>query len=124
MDKKILMIEDDDLLIRMYDQAFAASGITAEYATNGPDGLIKAKQLRPALILLDVMMPGMTGIQVLAELKNDADLKAIPVIMLTSLSGPSIEEEVKAKGALEFLDKSNTKPRELVQKIKAILQTP
>ncbi len=119
---KILIVEDDELVARMYQQAFSASGLEVEAAVNGREGLRKAEASTPDLILLDIMMPEMNGLEVLTALKQNEDLKAVPVIMLTNLSGTQDAQKAKELGALDYLVKSALKPREVVEKVKKILK--
>ena len=120
MDTKVLVIDDDLALATMYQQAFLASGIACEVADGGEDGLAKAAQLIPAVILLDLMMPGKSGLDVLQQLKSSTSLQTIPVVMLTNLIGEPLEKEAREKGAAEFFNKSTFKPREIVEKVKAL----
>ena len=81
----ILVIDDDPIARDLVTRALSREGIRVESAANGPQGIALARQSHPALILLDVMMPGMDGWTVLAELKNDPDTADIPVILVTIL---------------------------------------
>lgn len=118
---RLLLIEDEPLIIKMYSRALAAAGFEIAAATNGPDGLRLAVAKKPDLILLDIMMPMMSGLEVLQRLKKKDSLKDIPVIMLTNLSD---EGEVRATtllGAVAFIVKSEIEPKQLVAKVKEIL---
>jgi len=79
----ILIIDDDPAVHQLLADVLRPEGYTLKFASNGPDGLRLAKELRPAVITLDVLMPDMDGWVVLALMKADPDLAAIPVIMLT-----------------------------------------
>ena len=118
---RILIVEDDTLVSRMYDKVFGFEGFEVTVVDNGVDGLKTAKTLAPDLILLDVMMPKMNGLDVLDALKQDVSTKDIPVVMLTNLSGTQDAQTAIQKGALEYLIKSQYKPRDVVEKIKQIL---
>ena len=74
---KLLLIEDDSLMIRMYSRKFEADGFELKTALNGEEGLATAKEFMPDIILLDVMMPKMNGLQVLDALKADDAMKDI-----------------------------------------------
>src|SRR3990172_10946482 len=100
---KILIVEDDLLVSRMYQRAFISEGFNVDLAANGREGLKKAQEGRPDLVLLDIMMPEMNGLEVLSALKTDEALKAIPVVVLTNLSGTRDAEAAMAKGAAEYL---------------------
>ena len=118
---RILIIEDDALIARMYEAAFRFEKFEVDVAHNGKDGLEKLKKNRPSLILLDIMMPKMNGIDVLREMKADPRYKGIPVVMLTNLSGSKDIEEALSLGAVKYIVKSKYKPKEVVAQIKEIL---
>ena len=120
---KILIVEDDLLVSRMYQRAFISEGFNVDLAANGREGLKKAQEGRPDLVLLDIMMPEMNGLEVLSALKTDEALKAIPVVVLTNLSGTRDAEAAMAKGAAEYLVKSEYKPREVVIRVKSHLKS-
>ncbi len=82
---KILIIEDDSMMSRMYQNSFSIEGFVTEIAKDGEEGIVKAKDIKPSLILLDVMMPKMNGLEALDLLKADSSTKDIPVVMLTNL---------------------------------------
>jgi len=115
---KILIIEDDPLVARMYQKVMGFENIDVETASNGREGLEKATKTKPGLILLDVMMPKMNGMEVLDRLKADPDLKNIPVIMLTNLSGAADAQLAIKKGAVAYMIKSEHKPKEVASKAK------
>lgn len=121
MDTKILIIEDDPLMIRLYQRVFTFEGYKVEIAGNGEEGLEKVKSFMPTLILLDVMMPKMNGLQVLEKLKANDDLKKIPVIMLTNLAGTQDAETAIAKGAVKYIVKSEFEPKDVVKMVKEII---
>jgi len=118
---KILIIEDDPLMRRMYQKIFTFEKYSVTMATNGEDGLVKVKSQKPNLILLDIMMPKMNGLQVLTKLKADPDTKKIPVIVLTNLAGKQDAETAMAKGAVKYIIKSEKDPKEVVGIVKQIL---
>ncbi len=87
MTKKILIVDDDKDVILFLSTVLQDKGYEAIHALNGRRGLEVAKAESPELILLDLMMPQKSGISLLADLKTDAKLKKIPVIMITGVSG-------------------------------------
>jgi CheY-like chemotaxis protein len=119
---KILIIEDDDSISKIYKMALSFAGYEIDIATDGEEGIIKAKALHPSLILLDIMMPRMNGFEVLDRLKLDQDVSSIPIIVLSNLSGEKDEEIALQKGALAYLVKSNYEPNQIIDKIKEFLQ--
>ncbi|PJC22675.1 response regulator [candidate division WWE3 bacterium CG10_big_fil_rev_8_21_14_0_10_48_23] len=121
---KVLIIDDDRLLVTMYEQKFRKDGLEVITALNGGDGLKKIKEEKPALVLLDIMMPKMNGLEVLGEVKKDPEIKNIPVILLTNLARDSGEEDIEKGlelGAVTYLVKSQLRPSQVVVKVKEIL---
>ncbi len=118
---KILIIEDDPLVAKMYQKVLTFEGFMVEVAEEGREGLIKAETGKPDLILLDIMMPKMHGLEVLDRLKANPVLKSIPVVILTNLSGAHDARVGLQKGAVAYLVKSEYKPEEVADKIKEIL---
>lgn len=115
---RILIIEDDVLVARMYQKVFSFEGMSVEIANDGLEGVEKARVLKPDLIVCDVMMPRMNGLEVLDNLKSDPETKDIPVIMLTNLSGTQDAEKALSRGAISYMVKSKYKPREIAQEVK------
>jgi DNA-binding response OmpR family regulator len=118
---KILLIEDDLTLVDMYQQKFALEHFVISVATDGVDGLEKALQEHPDVILLDLALPKMDGMVVLGQLRKDAWGKMVPVVILTNLS-PSeeiIQQVVKNEPAY-YLIKANTTPDDVIAKVKEI----
>lgn len=118
---KVLIVEDDPLMSRMYQKIFTFEGYEVVTGMDGEEGLEKAKTEKPTVILLDVMMPKMNGLQVLGKLKLDPDTKATPVIMLTNLAGQQDAESALAKGAVKYIVKSEYEPKEVAAMVKEIL---
>src|SRR4030067_1214761 len=100
MSQKILIVEDDPLVSRMYQTVFEFEGFEVELARNGEEGIEKLKKEKPVMILLDIMMPKMSGIDVLRELKADIKTKKIQVVVLTNLSGDKDAEKALELGAV------------------------
>ena len=116
--KILLLVEDDPLLVTMYQTKFSAEGFQVFTATDGEAGLQLAKDQKPDIIVLDIMMPKLDGIEVLRAIRQDALLKDIPVLMLSNLSELAKQKEAMELGAKEFLVKANLTPTEVVSKIK------
>jgi CheY-like chemotaxis protein len=118
---KILIIEDDQLMIRLYEKVFKFEKYDVAVASNGQEGLTKVKSFKPTLILLDIMMPEMNGLEVLERLKADPETKKIPVVVLTNLSGTQDAETALGKGAVKYIVKSEHEPKEVVKIVKGVL---
>lgn len=121
MAKVLLIVEDDPLMNRMYQKIFKFEKYDVDTAINGQEGLDKARSVKPTLILLDVMMPVMNGMQVLEKLKADPETKNIPVVMLTNLAGEKDAETAMMKGAVKYIVKSQFEPKQVVNMVKEII---
>lgn len=121
--ENILIVEDDPLMSRMYKRVFKFSGFSIEVADNGEEGLKKARSAKPALILLDIMMPKMSGLEVLEELKKDSTTRDIPVVMLTNLAGSGDTKKALAMGAEKYVIKSDQSPEGMVELVREMLKT-
>jgi DNA-binding response OmpR family regulator len=121
MKKKILIIEDDKDIARLIQYNMDKAGYACEIASSGEDGL-KSLVRHPAdLVLLDVMLPGADGFEICRRIKQDEDLKHVPVIMLTA-KGEEMDRVVGLElGAEDYVVKPFS-PRELVLRVKAVLR--
>jgi len=119
---KILIIEDEPLVARVYEKSLRFKNYDVVTARNGKEGLEMIKSEKPDLVLLDVMMPEMNGIQVLEAAMIDPETKDIPIVMLTNLSGKNDAELALSRGAVEYWIKKDTKPLEFDKKIAEILE--
>ena len=118
---KILLVEDDPLIYRMYQKLFTLEGYETEIAENGQEGLDKLAQYTPDIILLDIMMPTMNGVEMLTKLRADPKTKDTPVVVLTNMSDIRVSNEVFAKGANLSIVKSETEPDQVIAWIKSVL---
>jgi len=119
---KILIVEDDQLLVTMYKQKFEKDGYEVSTAFDGVEGLKKIREEKPTLVLLDIMMPRMHGLEVLEEAKRDPETKDIPIVLLTNLARG--EEDINRGlelGAIAYLVKSQLRPSQVVAKVKELL---
>lgn len=114
MGKILLIVEDDPYVQRFYERLFRFHDYTVELAKDGEEGLVKAKALKPALILLDIVMPGMNGIQVLEKLKSDEETKDISVVMLTNIDEAEQVKKAVELGAIDFIVKSAAPEEQLL----------
>ncbi len=118
---KILLAEDDPLMSRMYQRLFDFEGYQVDLAVNGLECVEKAKANQPMLILMDIMMPKMNGLEALDKLKEDPDTKDIPVVVLTNLAGQQDAEEAMARGAIRYIVKSENDPKDIAEIVKEIV---
>ncbi|KKQ18309.1 MAG: Two component transcriptional regulator, winged helix family [Berkelbacteria bacterium GW2011_GWA1_36_9] len=119
--KTILLVDDDLTLLEMYEDRLKAEGYTIIQAKNGEEALNKAREVKPALVILDVMMPKVNGFDVLKNLRGDEEFKNVPIIMLTALIQDVDRAQGKKLGATDYIVKSETMPGEVIAKIKKAL---
>jgi DNA-binding response OmpR family regulator len=119
---KILIIEDDKFLATLISNRLKEEGFETSIAEDGEKGLAQAKQQKPSLIILDLLLPGMDGFEVLEKLKKEKETQSIPVIILSNLGQK--EEILKGLklGAVDYLVKANLTPSEIINKIKLFLK--
>ena len=120
----ILLAEDDRILRKAGEATLKKRGYAVIAAVDGEDALAKAREHKPDLILLDVIMPKLQGFEVLANLKSDAATRDIPVIMLSNLQDESDVRKATDAGALDYLVKSNVPLDVLAARIAEALARP
>ncbi len=119
---KILLVDDDKLMIRMYQGKFEDDGYIVETATNGEMGLARAFEFKPDLILLDIMMPKVNGLEMLKKLKENKEIKKIPVVLLTNVGGSKEDvDQGLSLGAVAYLVKAHYDAKDVVKKVKEVL---
>lgn len=120
--KTILIIEDDKFLRELICQKLKKEGFTISEAVDGEKGLQKVKTEKPGLVLLDLILPGIDGFEVLTEAKKDPALAEIPIIILSNLGQKDDIERGLKLGAVDYLIKAHFTPGEIIKKIKKILE--
>ncbi len=115
---KILLVEDDEALAQMYLMRLEAEGFLAEHVSNGEDALSAAVKYRPDLILLDAMMPKISGFDVLDILRNTDETANIRIIMLTALSQDKDKERAEKLGVDDYLVKSQVVIADVIDRIR------
>ena len=120
--KKVLLVEDDKTISSMYKIKIEIGGFEVLIADNGADGLKLAKEQKPDIIMLDVILPQLDGFSVLEELKKGALTKNIPVVMLTNLGTEEDKEKGGKLGAVDYLVKANLTPAQVEEKIEQYLK--
>ena len=121
--RKILIIEDDIFLSELMSKKLIEEGFKITKAVDGEEGLIKANDETPDLILLDLILPGIDGFKVLAQLKEEPKTGSIPVIILSNLGQREDIEKGFELGAVDYLIKAHFTPDEIVERIRAPLKS-
>ncbi len=118
---KILLIEDDIFLSSIYSKKFESEGFEMLIALDGEKGLKLALSKKPDLILLDLLLPGIDGFEVLRTLQKNKETQRIPVILLTNLNQKEDIDNGLALGAADYIIKTHFMPSEIVEKVKKFL---
>lgn len=123
MKKKILIIEDEKTLRFLLAQILIEEGFDVEEVIDGEEGIKKLKEgSKPDLILLDLLLPGIDGYEVLSRIKRDLNYESIPVIILSNLGQKEEIEKGLKLGATDYLIKAHFTLQEIVEKIKKVLK--
>lgn len=120
---KILVVDDAEFFQKLYASELIKAGFEVEVASNGNEAVKMMKASHPKLVLMDYVMPQATGGDALKQIKEDDDIKNIPVVMLTSISGDIKGEDLLLQGAVAYLVKDEVSPEEVVAKVEEILGT-
>lgn len=119
--KKVLLIDDDLEIVELYSIAFNTSEFDMLVEYGGKNGLASAIGMQPDLIMLDIKLRDMSGVDVLRQLKANKHTASIPVVMFTNITDVKVMEEAKEIGALEYWEKSKVHPKEAYLRSKKIL---
>lgn len=109
--KVILIVEDNELNMKLFHDLLNAHGFSTLQTSNGLDALSLAKKHRPDLILMDIQLPEVSGLEVTRWLKDDQDLKSIPVIAVTAFAMKGDEERIRAGGCDAYIPKPISVPK-------------
>lgn len=118
---KVMIIEDDPFLLQMYSDKFVNEGFEVAVAHDGLEGLKLLNQQPVDLVLLDILIPKLSGVDLLMKIKEDPKLQNLPIVALTNLTNAKEEEDVKAKGVKEYLIKSDYTPSQVIEIVKKYL---
>lgn len=121
-EKKILIVEDDFFIRDLYEKQFKKEGYVVESSPDAEQGLEKIKAGPPNLVLLDLMLPKMSGLDLLKILKADANLKSVPVVILTNLGQDQAIKQGFDLGADGYLIKSAYTPSQVVNEVRTYIK--
>ncbi len=117
MPKKILIIEDEAIMLNLLRRKLIGEGYDVEVAKDGEEGLAKMKETKPDLVLLDIIMPKMGGMEVMEWMRGDSELRKIPVIVISNSGQPVEIDKAKKLGAKDWLIKTEFDPQEVSEKV-------
>ncbi len=119
---KVLIVEDDPIMAKIYIKKFQLAGFEVDSAQDGETGLNKVKTIKPDMVLMDVMLPKLNGIEAMVRAKADPDTANIPFLILTNLSTTDDADTAIKKGAVAYIVKSDVTPAQVVAKVKELLK--
>lgn len=122
MNKKLLLVEDEEYIRDLYKRQLDLEGLQTDAFGKGEEGLAASKQNQYDLILLDIMLPDINGLQILQQLKQNEATKNIPVVLLTNLGQDAVIKQGFELGAEGYLVKTAYTPNQIVQEIKNIIE--
>ena len=105
MAKRVLVVEDNELNLKLFCDLLRAHGFTAEPVRDGREAVARARAFDPALVVMDIQMPHVTGLELIQLMKADARLGAIPIMAVTAYAGREDEERIRAAGANAYVSK-------------------
>lgn len=119
---KIAIIEDDPVISQMYRMKFESDGFDVQLAHDGQQGVDLVQSFNPDIVLLDLQMPVMNGLEALEIIRKNPLGKTVPVIILTNVGVEEAPKELKALGVESYIVKANLTPRQVVQQVKEALK--
>ncbi len=121
---RILIVEDEEVLSKVLREKFENEGFETEVATDGEMVMDMVKKTKPDLVLLDLLLPKKLGIEVLKEMKLDAEVKDVKVLVLSNLDDDQDIKTALALGAVDYFVKTQHPLKEIVEKVKEHLLIP
>ena len=105
MAKRILVVEDNDLNRKLFCDLLKANGFAVQPVADGRDALVHAREFVPNLIIMDIQLPNVSGLELIEALKGDPELRPIPVLAVTAYAGKGDEDRIREAGAEGYLAK-------------------
>lgn len=105
MTKKILVVEDNELNLKLFCDLLRAHGYEAEAVDDGRVAMERAAAIKPDLIIMDIQLPYISGLELIEQLKADAELRTIPIMAVTAYAAKGDEERIRAAGAEGYISK-------------------
>ncbi len=122
--KKILLIEDDQLVAGIYRNKFVSEGFVVEVANDGETGFAMIGTFQPDLVILDLMLPGITGLDLLKQVRAAEHLKHLPVIVFSNTYLSNMVQEAWKAGATKCLSKATCTPKQVIDVVRALTSSP
>ncbi len=119
--KKILIIEDDQVVANVYRNKLTVEGYLAETAADGETGLRLLRTFRPQIVILDLMLPGISGVEVIKEIRKDLEFSKIPTVVFSNTYLTNLIQEAWRAGANKCLSKSNCTPKDIIEIVRGLI---
>lgn len=119
---RVLIVEDDQFLRELLDRKLKAEGFNVQTTIEGESALTQVKEFKPEIVLLDIILPGVDGFSILEQLKSDAEVSNIPVVMLSNLGQKDDVDKGMKLGAVGYLVKAHFTPGDIVNKVNEVLK--
>src|SRR4030088_2174129 len=121
--KKILIVEDDQIVANIYRNKFSVDGFQVEIALDGQLGLELVRSFRPDAVILDLMLPKMTGVELMKKIRLEEDFQHLPVIVFSNTYLTNMVQEAWKAGATKCLSKANCSPKQLLDVVRGTLSS-
>ncbi|MCH4893451.1 MULTISPECIES: response regulator [unclassified Sphingomonas] len=105
MTKRVLVVEDNELNLKLFCDLLRAHGFVAEPIRDGREAMVRAQQFDPHLVIMDIQMPHVTGLELITLMRADPELAQVPIMAVTAYSGREDEERIRAAGASAYVSK-------------------
>jgi len=119
--KKILLIEDDQIVANIYRNKFTIEGFQVEIALDGQVGLDLVRSFRPDAVILDLMLPKLTGVELMKKIRSEPDFEKLPLIVFSNTYLTNLVQDAWAAGATKCLSKSNCTPKQVIDLVRTTL---
>jgi DNA-binding response OmpR family regulator len=121
--KKILIIEDDQIVANIYRNKFSLEGYSVEIAHDGHAGVESIRSFRPDAVILDLMLPKITGVEVMKKVRAEPDFQKLPIIVFSNTYLTNLVQEAWKAGATKCLSKANCSPKQLIEVVRSTLSS-
>src|SRR5215510_6890814 len=121
MNKKILIVEDDQIVANIYRNKFSVEGYQVEIALDGQSGMEMLNSFRPDAVVLDLMLPKMTGVDFMKQVRSQSEFQQLPVIVFSNTYLTNMVQEAWKAGATKCLSKANCTPKQVLEVLRATM---
>src|SRR5437588_8313667 len=119
--KKILIVEDDQIVANIYRNKFSVEGFQVEIALDGEAGMEMLRSFRPDAVILDLMLPRLTGVELMKKIRAEPDFQQLPVIVFSNTYLTNMVQEAWKAGATKCLSKANCTPKGVIEVLRATM---